>query len=96
MGHVAMRCDQTGADTRFNLKVPLIWVPKFRKRVLTAPVAIRTRNTPHGIEMEHELHVLSRTAAVDHGHRFVCLACEIASRNARPGSGVSVADCSGA
>jgi Transposase IS200 like len=32
------------ADTKTDLKAHLIWLPKYRKRVLTGPVAIRTRD----------------------------------------------------
>ena len=66
-----MRRYQTGAHTRFDLKVHLIWVPKYRKRVLTGQVAIRTRDILRQIAMEHELDVISGKVAVDHVHMFV-------------------------
>ena len=66
-----MRRYQIGAHTRFDLKVHLIWVPKYRKRVLTGQVAIRTRDILRQIAMEHELDVISGKVAVDHVHMFV-------------------------
>jgi len=66
-----MRRYQIGAHTRFDLKVHLIWVPKYRKRVLTGQVAIRTRDILRQIAMEHEIEVISGKVAVDHVHMFV-------------------------
>ena len=66
-----MRRYQTGAHSRFDLKVHLIWVPKYRKRVLTGQVAIRVRDILRQIAMEHELDVISGKVAVDRVHMFV-------------------------
>ena len=66
-----MRRYQIGAHTRFDLKVHLIWVPKYRKRVLTGQVAIRTRDILRQIATEHEIEVISGKVAVDHVHMFV-------------------------
>lgn len=66
-----MRRFQVGAHTRFDLKVHLIWVPKYRKRVLIGQVAIRTRDLLRQIAVEHELDVISGKVAVDHVHMFV-------------------------
>lgn len=39
-----MRRSQRGAYTKTDVKGPLIWSPKYRKRVLTGPGAVRARN----------------------------------------------------
>lgn len=66
-----MRRYQRGAHTLHDLKVHLIWVPKYRKRVLTGQVAVRTRDLLRQIAMEHEIEVISGKVAADHVHMFV-------------------------
>jgi REP element-mobilizing transposase RayT len=34
-----MRRYRTGAHAKYDLKVHIVWVPKYRKRILTGPVA---------------------------------------------------------
>jgi len=66
-----MRRYQVGAHTKFDLKVHLIWIPKYRKRVLRGQVAKRTRDILRQVAMEHEIHIISGKIAVDHVHMFV-------------------------
>ena len=66
-----MRRYRLGAHTKSDLKVHLIWIPKYRKRVLVGPVAIRTRDILRQIAMEHELDIISGKVASDHIHMFV-------------------------
>ena len=51
-----MKQYRIGAHTKHDLKVHLIWVPKYRKRILEGEVAIRVRDLLRQIAMEHELH----------------------------------------
>jgi len=53
------------------MKVHLVWVPKYRKRVLTGEVAIRVRDLIRQIAMEHEITVLSGKVCSDHIHVLV-------------------------
>src|SRR5215211_1728942 len=39
-----MRRYRLGSHARYDLKVHLVWVPKYRKRVLTGAVAVRARD----------------------------------------------------
>ena len=66
-----MRRYQLGAHTKSNLKVHLIWIPKYRKRVLTGQVAIRTRDILRQIALEHELDIITGKVASDHVHMFI-------------------------
>ena len=59
------------AHTKADLKVHLVWVPKYRKRVLIGEVAVRTRDILRQIAMEHELEVISGKVAADHVHMFI-------------------------
>ena len=66
-----MRRYRVGAHTKTDLKVHLIWIPKYRKKVLTGDVAIRTRDLLRQIAMEHELEIISGKVAKDHIHMFI-------------------------
>ena len=44
-----------GAHTKTDLKAHIVWVPKYRKKVLIGPVAVRVRDLIRQIAMEHEL-----------------------------------------
>ena len=60
-----------GAHTKFDLKVHLEWVPKYRKKVLYGEVAVRVRDLLRQIAMEHEIEIISGKVARDHVHVFV-------------------------
>ena len=66
-----MRKYRLGAHTKFDLKIHLEWIPKYRKRVMTGEVAIRVRDLLRQIAMEHELQIISGKVARDHVHVFV-------------------------
>jgi putative transposase len=62
-----------GAHTKTDLKVHLVWVPKYRKKVLVEPVAIRVRDLIRQIVTERELTILSGKGGRDHAtcdHHF--------------------------
>ena len=66
-----MRGYTIGSHTKTDLKVHLIWVLKYRKRVMTGEVAIRTRDILRQIAMEHELEIITGKVASDHVHMFI-------------------------
>ena len=66
-----MRNYRIGAHTKTDLKVHLVWIPKYRKRVLIGQVGIRVRDILRQIAMEHELTILTGKVACDHIHLFV-------------------------
>ena len=66
-----MRRYRLGAHTKTDLKVHIIWIPKYRKKVLTGQVAVRTRDILRQIAFEHELEIISGKVASDHVHMFV-------------------------
>jgi len=66
-----MRRYQLGAHTKHDLKVHLVWIPKYRKKVLTGEIAIRVRDLIRQIAMEHEISILSGKVASDHIHVLV-------------------------
>ena len=66
-----MRLYKTGAHTKTDLKVHVVWVPKYRKRVLTGQVAIRVRDILRQIAVEHELEIITGKVSKDHIHMFI-------------------------
>ncbi|MGE0680661.1 MAG: IS200/IS605 family transposase [Candidatus Binatia bacterium] len=66
-----MRRYQVGAHTKTDLKVHLIGIPKYRKRALTGPVAVRVRDVLRQIAVEHELDIITGKVARDHVHMFL-------------------------
>jgi putative transposase len=65
-----MRRYQIGAPTKTDLKVHLIWSPKYRKRVLTGQVAVRARDVLRQIAVEHEIDLITGKVASAHVHMF--------------------------
>ena len=66
-----MRNYRLGAHTKTDLKVHIVWIPKYRKRVLEGAVAVRVRDLLRQIAQEHEVHILSGKVAKDHIHVFI-------------------------
>ena len=66
-----MKRYQLGAHTKHDLKVHLVWIPKYRKKVLTGEIALRVRDLIRQIAMEHEIVILSGKVASDHIHVLV-------------------------
>ena len=66
-----MRHYRLGAHTKSDLKVHVVWIPKYRKAVLTGDVALRVRELIRWIAAEHELEIISGKVARDHVHVFL-------------------------
>ena len=66
-----MRYYRLGAHPQTDLKVHLVWIPKYRRAVLTGEVALRVRDLLRQIAAEHELEIVSGKVARDHVHLFI-------------------------
>ena len=66
-----MRHYRLGAHTKTDLKVHVVFIPKYRKPVLTGDVAVRVRDLLRRIASEHELEIISGKVARDHVHVFL-------------------------
>ena len=66
-----MRHYRLGAHTKSDLKVHIIWIPKYRKPVLTGDVAVRVRDIVRRVAADHELEIISGKVARDHVHVLV-------------------------
>jgi len=60
-----------GAHTKHDLKAHLVWIPKYRKKILTGPVAVRVRDLIRQIAMEHDIQILSGKVSRDHIHVLI-------------------------
>ena len=66
-----MRLYKLGAHTKTDLKVHLIWIAKYRKKVLSGPVSMRTRDILRQIALEHEIEIISGKVSSEHIHMFI-------------------------
>lgn len=66
-----MRHYRLGAHTKSDLKIHVVWIPKYRKAILTGDVALRVRELVRQIAAEHELEIISGKVARDHVHVFL-------------------------
>ena len=66
-----MRRYRLAAHTKTALKVHVIWIPKYRKPVLTGEVAVRVREIVRTIAAEHELEIITGKVARDHVHVLI-------------------------
>ena len=73
-----MRSYRHNSHSKYDLKVHLIWIPKYRKRILVGRVAERARDLLRQISMEHEVHIISGKVASDHVHMFVSYRAQLA------------------
>ena len=66
-----MRRYQIGAQTKTDLTGHLLWIPQYRKRVLTGQVAVRARDRVRQSAVEHELESITGKVASEHVHMFI-------------------------
>jgi putative transposase len=59
------------AHTRFVIKYHLVWITKYRKKLLRADVAIRLRQLVRDICSELEVDIIKGHVSKDHVHLFV-------------------------
>ena len=66
-----MRRYRLGAHTKTDLKVHVVWIPKYRKSVLRGEVAVRTRDILRQIAAEHEIEIITGKVSANHVHMFI-------------------------
>lgn len=64
---------RTGAHSRFDLKYHFVWIPKYRKAVLSGEVGIRLRSLVREICRTLEIEIVEGSVSSDHVH--VLLSC---------------------
>ena len=66
-----MEHDRRTAHTRFDIKLHLVWITKYRKTLLRGDVGLRLRQIVRTICAELEVEILKGDVSVDHVHLFV-------------------------
>ena len=66
-----MRFYRTGSHTKYDLKVHLVFVPKYRKKVLTGMVGLKIRDMIREICTREDIEIISGKVAPDHVHLFL-------------------------
>ncbi|WGJ61833.1 IS200/IS605 family transposase [Wolbachia endosymbiont of Frankliniella intonsa] len=56
---------------KYDMRVHLVWIPKYRKRVIIGQIAVRVRELLRQVTMENEIQIISGKVAVDHIHMFI-------------------------
>jgi putative transposase len=59
------------AHTKFDIKFHLVWITKYRKKLLQGDVGLRLRQIVRTICAELEVEILKGHVSVDHVHLFV-------------------------
>ena len=60
-----------GPHTTYDIQYHLVWVTKYRYKVLRAEIAERTREIIRQICMSRDIHILQGHVSVDHIHLLV-------------------------
>ena len=59
------------AHTTYDCKYHIVWITKYRKKVMVGLVAERVRELIRGICKEHEIEIIKGHVSRDHVHLFV-------------------------
>ena len=59
------------SHSTYDCKYHIVWITKYRKRVLSGVVAERVREVIRGICKEHEVEIIKGHVSPDHVHMFV-------------------------
>ena len=62
---------RTTAHSKYDLKIHLVFIPKYRKKILTGVVATTVRDLIRQICREIDVEIVSGKVASDHVHLFV-------------------------
>lgn len=62
---------RTSSHSRYDIKYHFVWVPKYRKKVLSGDVAKRLRALVREVCKANEIEILSGHISHDHVHLFV-------------------------
>ena len=57
--------------TTYDCKYHIVWIPKYRKKILSGIIAERVRELLRGICKEHEVEIIKGHISQDHIHMFV-------------------------
>ena len=59
------------SHTTYDCKYHIVWITKYRKKILTGEVSKRTRDILRGICKENDVEIIKGHISIDHVHLFV-------------------------
>jgi putative transposase len=62
---------RTTSHSKYDLKVHLVFIPKYRKKILTGQIGTKLRDLIRQICTENDIEIVSGKIAPDHVHMFV-------------------------
>ena len=62
---------RTTSHSKYDIKVHLVWIPKYRRKVLYGETAIRIRDLIREICLANDIQIIEGKVASDHVHIFV-------------------------
>ncbi|MDI6778570.1 MAG: IS200/IS605 family transposase [Patescibacteria group bacterium] len=62
---------RTTSHSKYDLKVHLVWIPKYRKKVLYGETAVRTRDLIRQICQANDIQIIEGKVASNHIHIFI-------------------------
>jgi putative transposase len=69
----AMSAYRHGSHTVFSIHLHLVWITKYRKKVLSGPVAYRLRDMVREICLHEQVDIIKGHVSTDHIHLFVSI-----------------------
>lgn len=68
---IRMENIRTSSHSRYDLKYHFVWVPKYRKKILVGPVALRVRELVIEVCRTNDIEILQGHVSIDHVHILV-------------------------
>jgi putative transposase len=62
---------RTTSHSKYDLKTHLVWIPKYRRKILYGETAIRVRDLIREICLANDIQILEGKVASDHVHIFI-------------------------
>ncbi len=75
---IAMVRVQYGSHTVFSIHLHLVWITKYRKKLLTGPVAIEVRDMIRSMRQRENVDIMNGHVSQDHVHLFISLPPQVA------------------
>jgi len=62
---------RTTSHSKYDIKVHLVWIPKYRRKVLYGEIAVRVRDLIREICFANDIQIIEGKVASDHVHIFI-------------------------
>jgi putative transposase len=62
---------RTTSHSKYDIKIHLVWIPKYRRKVLYGEIAVRVRDLIREICFANDIQIIEGKVASDHVHIFI-------------------------